>query len=542
MANKISFVVIAKDAFSSVSQKVSLSTKRMTKTFDSLGSKLKVVSSKFGALATAALGFVGIRKFFSQGIKFQDSMADLASITGSTGKELKFYSDESLRLSKKANISAAEIAMAFKLVASAKAELLKDPKALSNITEQTLLLANASGISLAESAQIVTESLNQFGASAKETARFVNVLAAGSKFGASEVAQTGVAVVRAGVAAKFAGVGFEKVNAVLQVLSLQGEKGQRAGTALRSVFLRLESLSKKFDKLKPSVVGLDTALENLHKRNLSTKKKTELFGQMAVAVGSMMVDSREKIKEMNSSISDTSIASQQAGIRLGTLGSKIKAVEIAINNALIKTFLKLSESDVFEKIADDTVKWIESFDEKDMEQVAESIKDIAAAMQLLGQSFAFGSSKILTVKDLLLDVGDALFGIDDGFERIRKRFAGKSGVDVNKPIFSDDVYHVTGRDHITSGRELKLFYMNRRKQAAMDKKLNDKLISMGLPLDFFPEHVSRPMREIMSLTKEMKVHLDINISNESNSKVHTMVTSEEDNDFNIGVNMVPYSL
>jgi hypothetical protein len=70
--------------------------------------------------------------------------------------------------------------------------------------------------------------------------------------------------------------GFETLNAAIQVLAEREVKGGEAGTALRNVILNLEKGTDK--TLKPSVVGLSQALENLAGKNLSTKQAVKLFG------------------------------------------------------------------------------------------------------------------------------------------------------------------------------------------------------------------------------------------------------------------------
>lgn len=102
------------------------------------------------------------------------------------------------------------------------------------------------------------------------------MLAAGAKFGSSEIADTAAAIKNGGVAAAQAGVGFETLNAAIQVLAEREVKGGEAGTALRNVILNLEKGTDK--TLKPSVVGLSQALENLAGKNLSTKQAVKLFG------------------------------------------------------------------------------------------------------------------------------------------------------------------------------------------------------------------------------------------------------------------------
>ncbi len=96
---------------------------------------------------------------------------------------------------------------------------------------------------------------------AQEADRYINVLAAGAKYGSSEIVDTAAAIKNGGVAAAQAGVGFEQLNAAIQVLAEVKREGGEAGTALRNVILNLEKGTDK--SLKPSVVGLSQALTNL---------------------------------------------------------------------------------------------------------------------------------------------------------------------------------------------------------------------------------------------------------------------------------------
>jgi len=395
MANRVSFVVIAKDAFTNVARKVAASTKKMRKGFKGLDKSLGGATSKFKQLAGAAIAFFGIRKFFTEGIKFEEAIADLSSITGAAGKDLKFLSDESLRLARVSKISAAEVATSFKVVASGKSELLKTEGALIKVTEQVLLLKNATGLDLAQASDIVIQSLNQFGAGADEAGRFVNVLAAGAKVGASEVSETGVAIVKSAVSARLAGVSFEELNAAIQVLAKGGIKGEVAGTGLQSVFLKLEAQSNK--RFKPSIVGLSKALENLARKNLSTSKLTKLFGQEAIKQGVTLINSRKLVDEWTISISNTQVATEQAKIRLATFGAKLRGLGIIINEVLIKTFLKLEEKKVFTNLANDFAKWVQSIKEGDIQKLADSIKSMADSISIITKGLGLVKSGFVGV-------------------------------------------------------------------------------------------------------------------------------------------------
>ena len=171
-------------------------------------------------VAVAATGAL-VAKFFLDSTKaatdFNKSMANLSAITGATGKDLQFLRETALEFGATTTLSATQASEALKLVASAKPDLLSNAAALKEVTKQAVLLAEASGgtLTLGDSAGVVGKALNQFSEDADQAARFVNVLAAGAKFGSSEVLATSLALKNAGVAAASAGVSFEETNAAI---------------------------------------------------------------------------------------------------------------------------------------------------------------------------------------------------------------------------------------------------------------------------------------------------------------------------------------
>ncbi|MDA1380466.1 hypothetical protein PCI56_12695 [Plesiomonas shigelloides subsp. oncorhynchi] len=62
-------------------------------------------------------------------------------------------------------------------------------------------MAEAAGMSLPDATKALALSLNQYSASAEQADRYINVLAAGAKYGSSEIQETTEAIKGGGVAA-----------------------------------------------------------------------------------------------------------------------------------------------------------------------------------------------------------------------------------------------------------------------------------------------------------------------------------------------------
>ncbi|ECW0140700.1 phage tail tape measure protein [Salmonella enterica subsp. salamae] len=298
----------------------------------------KRVSASVSGLAGRLAGFAGaglsLGTIINTTRQYSQSLSDLQAITGATSAQMKLYDQAAQEMGRTTEYSASQAAEAIKLMASAKPELLSTSAGLTAATKSALTLAQAAGTTLPDATRTLALSLNQFGAGASEADRYINVLAAGAKFGSSEIADTAAAIKNGGVAAAQAGVGFETLNAAIQVLAEREVKGGEAGTALRNVILNLEKGTDK--TLKPSVVGLSQALENLAGKNLSTKQAVKLFGVENLSAASILVQNREKVESLSAALTGTQTAHEQAEIRVNNLNGDLLSLTSAFEGLIIK--------------------------------------------------------------------------------------------------------------------------------------------------------------------------------------------------------------
>lgn len=290
----------------------------------------KVAAAVASFAAALAIGNV-IRESVNAARAYEKTLADLSAITGVAGDGLVRLSDEAKDLARNSTASSGAVVEAMKLIASAKPELLETAGALTAVTKEAIALAEASGMQLPAAAEAVTLALNQFGEGADQAARFVNVLAAGAKFGASEIGDTAIALKNSAVSAAAARVSFEETNAALQALAAGGIKGGEAGTALRNVILKLENDTDK--KLKPSVVGLAGALEALGQQNLSSAALTKMFGLENVNAAQALIGSAQAVKNLTGQLTGTNTAYEQAATNTDTFDAAIARMNSALEMA-----------------------------------------------------------------------------------------------------------------------------------------------------------------------------------------------------------------
>lgn len=295
----------------------------LTKTAMAVGTAIGTMTA---AAITAGAVFAG--QSVQANRRFEKSLSDLSAITGSTGKQLEYLKAQSLEIGATTSLSASQASEAFKLIASAKPDLLESASALNEVTKAAVTLAEAAGTDLPTAADTLGSSLNQFSADASEANRFINVLAAGAKFGASEINDTAIALKNSGVAAKSVGVGFEEANAAIQALAAVGIKGGEAGTGLRNILLKLESDTNS--KFKPSVNGLVGALENLAAMQEDTTQLTKRFGLENVTTAQALVGNVRAVSDLRDKLTGTNTALEQSKTRTNNLDGDIKILSSSV--------------------------------------------------------------------------------------------------------------------------------------------------------------------------------------------------------------------
>ncbi len=376
----------AQNAFKRMGDAAEKNGKRMSRSLQRAGKGMRRLVNSSDNLITRLVGVAGvtaaIMKTIQAGSNFQDSMADLSAITGAGGKELEFFSNSARTISKQFGTSSAEIAASFKLIASGKSELLKDPAGLVEVGKQALILSKATGISLESMSGSLVGALNQFGAGAAQSSRFINVLAAGSKLGASEVGETAEVVKRAGVQARLAGVGFEEFNSVIQVLAKQGGlKGAEVGAQLKTALLALETeknVSKK---------GLIPVLRQLGKERLNAAKLEKLFGRESLAVGKILIDNVDLVKDWTKAFTGTSIAQEQAAIRMKTFSFRMSVLKAKMEDTFIRVFMKAEPA--ITRLTEKVSGFFESMSNEEVEGFADSLTGIAYGLGAIGKALGF---------------------------------------------------------------------------------------------------------------------------------------------------------
>lgn len=309
------------------------------------------IFNKYAAVVTAGIAAITgvtlkLNQLREKRNQREEAKADVKALTGLDDNSVNWLEQEAKRLSTtmdesgiRIRQSATEILDAYKLVGSAKPELLDNKEALAEVTKQTLILASASGMTLKDAVDAVTLSLNQYGDGADQAGRYANVMAAGSKFGAAGVESVTEAVTKSGVAASSANIPIEQLVGTIETLAEKGIKDEIAGTGLKKFFLTLQTGA---DETNPKIVGLETALNNLQQKQLSAAQIKKQFGEEGYNVASVLINEAEKVKYYTEAVTGTTVAVDQAAIKSATAAAKLDQAKNKMNEMGIALMEKLN--------------------------------------------------------------------------------------------------------------------------------------------------------------------------------------------------------
>lgn len=263
-------------------------------------------------------------------IAFEKSLSSLRSLTGLSADGMEYLKNKSIELSSASTKSANKVVDAFKLIGSQQPELLKNKVALAEVTRQAIILSEAAEMDVPDAAKALTGSINQMGESASVASEYINILSAASQAGSADIQYLSTAVEKSGGAASSVGVKYNELIASIEAIAPKITEASSAGNNLRNIFLKLESSSDK--NLKPSVVGLTSALENLAEKNMDATEMTKMFGLENVTAALAITNSIDEYKRYLKEITGTNKALEQQKINNDNLAGSIDLLKNSWDN------------------------------------------------------------------------------------------------------------------------------------------------------------------------------------------------------------------
>lgn len=358
MANIYTRLLLDKSNFDSNLKKAQGSISSFASTSKGIVSGL----TKFGGYAAAFVGIsTSIHSAVTANMEFEKSLSSLRALTGVTADELNYFRAEAIRMAMDSTQSATQMVDAYKLIGSQMPELLQNKSALTATAEAAVTLAEAAELDVPTAAKALTGALNQMGQSSSHAAEYINILAAASQKGSADIPYLNKAIENAGGAASSVGIKFNDLVAAIEAIAPRITDAASAGTNLRNIFLTLESSADV--QLRPSVVGLSRALENLAAKNMDATELTKMFGKESVTAAIAILQERDAFEQLRTGITNTNTAYEQAQINNDNLAGSVSKLQSAWG-ALINSFS--SSNGVIKGIVDDLKDLVEWLTEANM--------------------------------------------------------------------------------------------------------------------------------------------------------------------------------
>lgn len=315
----------------------------------SVGETMKNVGRSMSMYVTAPV-VAGFGLAAKKSIDFDDSMRKVKATSGATSGEFQQLRDKALEMGAKTKFSASESADALNYMALAG----WDTKDMLNGIDGVMQLAAASGEDLGQVSDIVTDSLTAFGLKAKDSGRFADVLAQTSSKANTDVRGLGEAFKYAAPVAGALGYTVEDTSIAIGLMSNAGIKGEKAGTALRTMFTNLakptKAMKDKMEELGISITDsngkmlpmrdvmgqLRGKFKGLSKDQQASAAAT-IFGKEAMSGALAVINaSDEDYKKLTKSIDNSTGASKRMSDEMeGGIGGSIRKMKSAIESMAI---------------------------------------------------------------------------------------------------------------------------------------------------------------------------------------------------------------
>lgn len=335
-----------------------------------INSFIKNVVTKFGAIAAAgALTFGGLGagasiKGFAD---FEQGMKNVQAVSGATTLEMKQLTSEAREMGRVTAFTSTDAAKALEYMGMAGWKTNDMISGLPGI----LNLASAGSVDLGIASDIVTDGLTAMGLTAKDTNKYVDIMAATITNSNTSVELMGETMKYVGSVGGALGVEMADLSLAIGLMGNASIKGSQAGTALRGGLTRLikppkeaaNALEKYGIQIKKTSTGsLDLAgtMKELRTKLSGLDDTTQasalamIFGQEAMAGWAAVVNASEQdFNKLSTAIQDSNgKAKDVADIKLESLSGQFELLKSAVDD------VKLSLGERLAPYTKDFVNWL----------------------------------------------------------------------------------------------------------------------------------------------------------------------------------------
>lgn len=389
------------------------------------------IKTGFKAAGVAAAGFGAYS--VKAGADFDAAMSEVQAISGASGDQLEALRSKAKEMGATTKFSATQSAEALKYMGMAgwsSQEMLDGLPGVMN-------LAAASGEDLGLVSDIVTDSLTAFGLQAKDTGKFVDVLAATSTASNTNVSMLGESFKYVAPVAGALGYKVEDVSVALGLMANAGIKGSQAGTSLKSALSRLSAPTKQVQEqmnaLGISITDSNGEIKPFNQligemrqsfKGLSEEQKvqaaTTLFGKESMAgMLAILNASDEDFNNLTNAINNSTGAAQEmADVMNDNLKGDLTILKSALEGLGIALFEHVDTP--FREVVQSVTKQVDR-----LNKVVTS--DIGQLPKVLGDMIAEGAVAIAGKAPKFIEAGKTIvLSLLDGLQKNSDKLASSA--------------------------------------------------------------------------------------------------------------------
>lgn len=365
---------------------------------DSFANKTFAVMAKGAAAASAGLAGV-LTASTMAGSSFEAQMSTVQAISQASSGDMKQLKEVAAEMGRTTKFSATEAGQGLEYMAMAGWKTQEMVSGLPGI----MYLAAASGEELGTVSDIVTDAMTAFGLQADQSAHFADVLAQASSSSNTNVAMMGATFQYVAPVAGSFGYTIEDVATATGLMANAGIKGEKAGTAMRTMLTNLAKPTKQMrgymNKLSLSLVDSTGKMKPFRQQlqelrqgfsGLSEAERAEYAAGIAGKEGmsgllAMVNASEADFTKLTAAIDNSAgAAKEMSEVRLDNLEGDVTILKSGLEGVGIEIYGGFSS--LLREGVQDATAWLSSFTEnlkEDIPTIRREAKNFAKVAESL---------------------------------------------------------------------------------------------------------------------------------------------------------------
>lgn len=302
-----------------------------------------------GLGATAAIGKVGA--------SFEQSLANMASISRANQSELAALESQARRMGATTAYSASQAAGAMTVLAQSGLSVQENIQT----SESVLKLAGATMYDMTDSAELLVGAMKSFRIPTENSADVANLFARSTQVSMLNMERLSESFKYAGPVAGLFGAKIEETTGALALLADRKIDASVAGTGLRMTFAQLANptgaLKDALDGASLKTHTLADIIDILNEKGFATSEAMEAFGMRAGPAMATLLDmGGDALRNMTKSISGTNAAWESYDVQQSTAMGATKRLLSVLEELGISIYAAFGPS--VKGLIEDAAKWV----------------------------------------------------------------------------------------------------------------------------------------------------------------------------------------